>query len=244
MGFFTIYSKKQFKNGVSSLRDTIVSFDPETAGEVAIEEMEEKFDEVNMQYSKAKAVADKENNDYVQMDKLYTERLGKAGQIQEKINAGDDNPALASALGNIVDALEEMGPDIKHEKMEADDAKQAMAELKEVVDLYAKKIKTARRDVKKIASQMDRAKAQQKLAKQREENARVKAGLSDGLGGMSSVLESMNRQADKATMHADAANRKADLLGGDTNVDAELDALLSEPVSKASAADRLAALRR
>lgn len=242
MSFFTIYSKKQFKAGVNSLRDAVVAFDPETAGEVAIAEMEEKFDDVNADFSDKKGKYKDELQDVVQMNAAYDSRLGKAKQIQTKIAEGDDNIALQTALDSVVDKLEEMKIDIEHEQTEADDAKEAMDELQEVVNMYATKIKTARRDVKKIASQMERAKAQESRAKGREETARVKAGLSDGLGGMSSVLESMNKQASNADRKADAANRKADLLGGTSNIDSDLDALLSESVPKKSAADRLSAL--
>jgi chromosome segregation ATPase len=243
MGFFTIYSKKQFKSGVNALRDAVVSFDPETAGEVAIAEMEEMFDDANRQYSDAKRVYKKENGDVVKMNELYDERLAKAQKIQAKIDEGEDNPAFTTALDDIVGKLEDMGPDLEHEKLEAQDAKGAMDELKEVVDMYATKVKSARRDVKKIANQMKRSKRQEEMAGQREERARMKAGLTTGLTGMGSVLESMNRQAEEAEANAETANRKADLLG-DSNIDADLDALLSEPVTKKSSADRLAALRR
>lgn len=240
-GFFTIYTKKQWKNGVNSLRDAIVAFDPETAGEVAIAEMEEKFDEVNAQYTDAKAKWKDEHEEAVAIEQKYEKRKAKALKIQGMIADGDERPELTEALDQIVDALEEMRPDIEMEKQQAVDAKEVMVEMDEVVKMYAKKIKTARRDVKKIATQMDRAKAQEQRAKEREEHARMKAGLSDGLSGMGSVLESMNRQAEEATNKADTANRKADLLG-ETNVDSVLDDILAEPVVKKSAADRLAAL--
>lgn len=240
-GFFTIYTKKQWKNGVNSLRDAIIAFDPETAGEVAIAEMEEKFDDVNAKYTEAKSKWRDEHEEAVAIQQKFDERKTKALKIQKMIADGDERQDLQDALNQIVDALEEMKPDIELEKQQAVDAKEVMTEMDEVVKMYAKKIKTARRDIKKITNQMERAKAQEARAKDREEHARMKAGLTDGLSGMGSVLDSMNRQAENATNNADTANRKADLLG-ETNVDSTLDDILAEPVTKKSASERLASL--
>lgn len=241
--FFKIYASKQFKSGMTALRDAAVRFDPETAGEVAIAEMEENFDKANKEFSGAKAEWKKESAQAEAIDTLYEERLTKAGKIQDMIAGGDDRPQLQTALDQTLDALEDMAPDIEQEKQEAVDAKVIMDEMKEVVEMFATKLKSAKRDVKKVANQMKRSERQAQMAKEREERAKMKAGLTAGATGMNSVLDSMNRQAEEARMKAETANRKADMLGP-TDVDSILDDVLAVPEEKKSAADRLAALRK
>lgn len=52
--FIKNYGKNKIVSGINALNDAIVAFDPEGATEAAIAEMEENFDEINREFSKAK----------------------------------------------------------------------------------------------------------------------------------------------------------------------------------------------
>jgi hypothetical protein len=247
--FLKNYGKSKIMDGVQGLNDAIVSWDPEGAVEAEIQTMEENFDEINKQYSQAKTVWQKEDDEARAIVAVRDQRVAAAESISAQIDAGNDDPKLVEGLNQLLDALEEMQDDIELEVEEADDAKELMDELGATVELYAKKLKTARTDMRKASNAMQKAKMQEERAKEKAARAAQAAGLKTSAGGLSSALESMNRQAQDAKDSADAAKRKADLLGvskveENDVVAAAMAAASGEAPKATSAKDRLAALKR
>ena len=247
--FLKHYGKNKLMDGVQSLNDAIVSWDPEGATEAAIAEMEANFDEINKQFSQAKTVWIKEDGEAKAIVAVRDQRMAAAEMLSEQLGADPDNSEIEDGLTGLLTALEEMQEDIDLEIEEADDAKELMDELEETVKMYADKLKNTRRDMKRASNAMAKAKAKEERATEKAARAAQAAGLRTSAGGLSSALESMNRQAQEATNSADAATRKAELLG-DTKVEensavAAAMAAASGTASKAtSVADRLAALRK
>ncbi len=247
--FLKHYGKGKIQQGIASLNDAIVSFDPEGATEAAIQEMEENFDKINREFSKAKQEWSREQGEADAIVKLREQRMAAGEHIATQLENDSENEQLNDALNQLVEALEEMSDDIGRELDEAVDAKEVMDELDETVKLYATKLKSARTDMKKAANTMKKAQRQEERAQERASRAAQSAGLKSSVGGLSSALESMNRQAQEAQASADAAKRKADLLStskvdeNDT-VAAALAAVSGDVVKPTSAKDRLAALRK
>jgi len=247
--FLKHYGKGKIQQGITALNDAIVAFDPEGATEAAIQEMEENFDTLNKEFSKAKQEYAREQGEADQIVAQFNQRMAAAEHIQAQMEADPDNIQLGEALAQLVSALEDMGPDVEREKEEATDAKEVMDELEATVKMYADKLKTARSDMKKAANAMEKAKRQEQRANERADRAAVAAGLKSSVGGLSSALESMNRQAADAQANADAAKRKADLLGPSTieendTVAAAMAAVSGTAPAPTSISDRLAALKK
>lgn len=247
--FLKHYGKGKIQQGIASLNDAIVSFDPEGATEAAIQEMEENFDNINKEFSKAKQEWSREQGEADAIVKLRDQRMAAAEHISGQLEADPENSQLNDALNQLLDALEEMSDDIEREVEEAVDAKEVMDELDATVKMYADKLKTARSDMKKAANTMEKAKRQEERAKDKADRAAQQAGLKSSVGGLSSALESMNRQAQEAQAGADAAKRKADLLSTtkveeNDAVAAAMAAVTGEAPKATSAKDRLAALRK
>lgn len=247
--FLKHYGKGKIQRGIASLNDAIVSFDPEGATEAAIQEMEENFDNINREFSKAKQEWSREQGEADAIVKLRDQRMAAAEHIAGQLENDPNNAQLNDALNQLVEALEDMAEDIDRELEEAVDAKEVMDELEETVKMYATKLKSARSDMKKAANTMQKAKRQEERAKERADRVAQAAGLKASVGGLSSALESMNRQAQDAQASADAAKRKADLLSKskvDENdaVAAALAAVSGDAPKPTSAKDRLAALRK
>ena len=246
--FLKHYGKGKIQQGIASLNDAIVGFDPEGATEAAIQEMEENFDNINREYSKAKQEWSREQGEADTIVKLQTQRMAAAEHIAGQLESDPDNTQLNGALNQLLTALEEMQDDIQREVDEAVDAKEVMEELDLTVKMYADKLKSARSDMKKAANTMEKAKRQEERAEEKAARAAQQAGLKSSVGGLSSALESMNRQAQEAQAGADAAKRKADLLSTTTVEDAyaiaAMAAVSGEAPKATSAKDRLAALRR
>ena len=247
--FLKNYGKKKLMDGVNSLNDAIVSWDPEGATEAAIGEMEDKFDEINKQYSQANTVWQKENDEAVAIVKVRDQRMAAAESIAGQLEADPDNAEIEAGLNELLSALEEMQSDIEFEVEEADDAKELLDELGATVKMYADKLKNARTDMRKAANSMKKAQLQEDRAKDKAARAAEMAGLKSSAGGLSSALDSMNRQAAEATENANAAKRKAVLLGKSSVeendvVKAAMAAASGEPAPATSVKDRLAALRK
>jgi len=247
--FLKNYGKGKFVQGVAALNDAIVSFDPEGATEAAIAEMEENFDSINKEFSKAKQEWAREQKEADVIVELRDKRMAAAEHISGQLEGNEDNVQLNEALDQLLTALEEMSDDIDREVEEAQDAKEVMDELDATVKMYADKLKSARSDMKKAANAMSKAKRQEERAEEKASRVAEMAGIKSSVGGLSSALESMNRQAQEAQAGADAAKRKADLLST-TSVDenaavaAAMSAVSNEAPKATSAKDRLAALRK
>lgn len=246
--FLKHYGKTKLVDGVQALNDAIVSFDPVGASEAEISSMEENFDNVNREFSRAKADWQKEQKEADEIVALYNQRVAAAEHIQTQLEADSENTQLTSALDQLVAALEEMAPDVDREKEEAADAKEVVDELEATVTMYAEKLKSARSTMKKAVNAMEKAKRQEERAEESARRASMAAGISKSASGLGSALESMNRQAEEAQARADAAARKAKLLKPvsveeNAAVAAAMNAVSGEPAAPTSAVDRLAALK-
>jgi len=247
--FLQHYGKKKLMDGVQGLNDAIVSWDPEGATEAAIAEMEERFDEINKQYSQANTVWRKEDGEAKAIVAVRDQRMAAAEMLSEQLANDPTNSQIESGLNDLLTALEEMQEDIDMEVEEANDAEELMTELGETVKMYADKLKSARRDMTRASNNMAKAKAKEVRATEKAARAAQSAGLKSSSGGLSSALESMNRQAQDATDSADAATRKAELLGDkkveeNDAVAAAMAAVSGEAPKATSIADRMAALKK
>lgn len=243
------YGKGKIAEGISALTDAIVAFDPEGATEAEIEVMEENFDTVNKEFSKAKQEWAREQKEADEVVALYNRRLDAAGILQGQVDADPTNVQVQTGLAELVTALESMTDDVDREKEEAADAKEVMDELEQTVKMYAENLKNARSQLKSAARNMEKAKRTQERNEAAADRAARLAGLKKGGSALGSALESMNKQAAAAQADADAAKHKAALLGK-TSVDdndavaAALAQAAGKPAAATSVADRLAALRK
>lgn len=247
--FFKNYGKTKIIQGVNALNEAIVSFDPDGATEAAIQEMEENFDKINIEFSKTKQEYVREQAEADEIVKLRDQRMSAAEHISNQLAEDPDNASLNDALNQLLDAMEEMQDDIERELEEAVDAKEIMDELEVTVKMYGDKLKNARTDMKKASNSMKKAQRQEERADQRAERAKQAAGLTSSVGGISSALEAMNKKASDAQANADASKRKADMLSPITAeendaVKAAMAAVSGEPTKASSATDRLKALRK
>jgi len=249
--FFKHYGKGKITQAVRGLNDAIVAFDPEGATEAAIDEMQESFDKINIEFSKAKQEWTREDAEASAIVTLYDKRVAAAEHISGQLETakGGTKTQLSTALDQLLSQLESMTPDVDREKEEAVDAKEIMDELDETVKMYADKLKTARTQMRSAARNMEKAKRSEERAEMRADRAAVSAGLKANVGGLSSALESMNRQASDAQAKADAADRKAKLLGptkleDNDTIAAAMAAVSGDTPAPTSAKDRLAALKR
>jgi hypothetical protein len=242
MRFFANYGIQKGKDLMRVLGEAIVKFDPEGATEAAIAEIEQKFDELNLAFSKAKQTWKKENDESESIQKLYNQRLAAAEFLQQ-------DPTKADALNQLLTILEDMLPDVKREKQEAEEAKNDMDQLELLVNQYAEKLKQARNTVENARKAMERAELQKQRAKDAADAAAMAAGLSQKTSELSIALDHMNKLTVQANTEADAANNKTRLLQPtkveeNPDIKAAMDAVAGKTVSPSSIEDRLSLLKK
>ena len=242
MAFFKNYGVQKAKDLANLLGEAIVKFDPEGATEAAIAEIEEKFDKLNLTFSKAKQAFVKEDNEARTIIALYNQRLAAAEHLQAV-------PEKAEALTQLVTLLETMHVDVEREKQEADEAKQYMQELEGLVKQYASKLTSARATVEHAKKAMERAKLIKEQALEKEAAAKMASGLSGSSSSLSSALDHMNHLAEQSLVAADAASRKASLLQptvieDNPDIKAAMAAVSGQPELSSSVQERLAALKK
>lgn len=208
--------KKKAEKGIESLYQLVVKFDPETASAAELEDMERRFDKLNLEVSKAKTDAEKERRESDEINKQYHDRLAAAEKIQETINLGELSEKKLKehqkALDELVTILEEMKADVEREEQEAIDAEEFLGELEQANNLMFEKLKGTKKELDKASKEMKKARMEEERAKDREERARIASGLLSESDFVTSALTAMQKEAEKSREKADAADRKASLL--------------------------------
>jgi septal ring factor EnvC (AmiA/AmiB activator) len=256
-GFFTTFGKKQIGNIGESITRSIVAWDPETATEAEIEAMIQELDKITKEAGKAKAQFEKEQKEADAAQKNYDRHLAAAqmleSQMLEAQTGGDSGKALQleTSVGNLVNDLEKLKPELDREVREAVEAKEFYDELMDVARITAEKVKKAREMLERAKRDMERAKMEEVRANAKAARAEKLAGIRKDASDLGIALSSMNQAAEEARAKAAASDMKAMLLSPehdkeDPNVEAALKAVAGDTPLKLqpSVSDRLAALKR
>jgi hypothetical protein len=258
MGLFTFFSAfgKEKLNQVSQgIAQRIVAWDPETATEAEIEEMISQLDKVTGEAGQALTIYDKEQKEADAIKKNFERYMSAAELLNQQMDdaktKGDTAKAddLNGSLGKVVADLEKMRPEVDREVREAEEAKAYYEDLKQVAQIAADKVKSARTMLEQAKRDMKRAELQQQQAQAKAERSEHLAGLKTETSSLGVALASMNKQAEEARSKAAASEMKAKLLTppetkADENIEAALKMVSGEPQKEANFADRLAALKK
>ncbi len=252
MGFFSftsIFAKKKTEQAGQSIVQMLAGWDPETASQAELEQMENRLDKLVQQVAESRQIYRKEQEEADAINKLYEQRLKAAEILQTKQAENPDDSKVADALNELVAGLEEMMPEIDREVEEAREAKEFMEELEEVAKLSADKLKNAKKVLSKAMKDMARANVREERSKEREEQAAKLAGLRSETDQLGSALSAMKKNADDANARAEASNMKSKLISP-SNSEKNNDLIASAmkeaggAPKTANVADRLAALKR
>lgn len=244
-----IFGKKLEQAG-NAVTTAIINFDPETATEAQLAELESQLRKMSLQLAEAEQNCQREMAEAVAAQKNFELQRAAAEKINEKMIATtepDKKASLETSLGNLLDGLEALQADVIREQAEADDAKALYDQLKEAVTLMANQLKDARRVMEQAARDVQRAVAKKKSAEAQAEAAKVMAGIREKGSKVNTVLDAMRNKADSLNREAAAASTEASLLkpatAGDENIEAALREVRGQ-APKADLASRLAALKK
>lgn len=238
---------------VNSAVEAIVRWDPKSATEAELRNMEQHLDQLGRQVAEARMAFDKEKKEADAIVQLSAQRMAAAEQLQQRAN-GESDPSrkadLERSLGTLVDMLEKMAPDVDREKQDATDAADFLHSLESTYQQAGSKLKSARDELTRAQRDMGRAEQQRGMAEQRAEASRQAAGLSSATNGLSVALKAMQDNAQRNLMEAEAANTKARMLAptkpeqDDANIASAMAAVQGRLPGPSNLGDRLSALRQ
>ena len=251
LGFLKKFGTQKIKQAGQAMTQAIVEFDPETATEAAIEQMDDYVDKLSRELAVANQSLAKERSEADAAKENYNKKFETANKMQAAIDGGELSAAKAKSIQKSLDGLmadlENSRDDVALEIEEADDAQSAVDSVKESLQIAVDKLKTARSDHKRAGNDMKRAAHAEKRAKDEEERAKRAAGISSGGSGMDVALEAMKSAAAERTANAEAAQTKADMIkpfdaAGDDNI-AEFMAEVEGKDLDATSGDKLAGMK-
>ena len=252
MGFFSftsIFAKKKTEKTGQSIIQLLAGWDPESASQADLEQMEKRLDKLVQQVAEARLIYRKEQEEADAINTLYSQRLKAAEILQAKQAENKDDAKITEALNEMVSELEEMLPEIKREEGEANEAKLFMEELEEVAKLSADKLTNAKKELDKAIKDMKRAEIREERSKDRESQAVKLAGLRDETDQLGSALAAMKKTAEESNSRAAASTMKAKLIAPSQSE--KTNELIASAMKEAkggdekskSISDRLAALK-
>jgi len=254
MSFLGKLFGQHVKNLGDSITEKIVAFDPETATEAQIAELDECFKKASLELAKARQEHDREAKESADIAALYNQRMKAAEMLQAQLDdpavSAEKKAELNASLAKLVSLLEEMASDVEREKKEAEEAKVYWDEMTSHVEEMAKNLKDARNILSRAQQDMRRAEEEKKRALEKSEAAEVMSGIKKQGGQLNTALGVMKKRADEARLSAQAADARTALLkptrpeAEDANIAAAMNQAAGvQPVEKGTLAERLAALK-
>jgi chromosome segregation ATPase len=249
LGFLKQYLVKKTDDVQSGFLKLIVEFDPESASEAEIGELDEILTTLTRQMVTAKASWDKEQQEAEAIKKAYALRVGAAERLQAQAEAApaEQKAAIEASLAKLVEELEKMVPEVEREEAEAKEAKTYYDELNQAVKTASERLKTARARLTDAKRRMDMAKVRVERAAEQEDRAKVLSGIKQQADKLGTAFDAMTKRAEELETTARVHQEKAKLLAMPK---AEEDPLIAQAMKDAagtppekSLGDRLAALK-
>jgi len=250
--FLKHYFVKKADDVQSGFIKLIVEFDPESASEAEIGELDAVLTKLTRQMVTAKAAWDKEQHEAEAIHQAYALRVAAAERLQAQAEAvtPEDKVRIEASLAKLVTDLEKMVPDVEREEAEATEAKTYYDELSGAVKTASERLKTARARLTEAKRRMDTAKIRAERAEEQEEHAKVLSGIKQQADKLGTAFDAMSKRAEELETTAKVHQEKAKLL---TPPKEEEDPLIAQALRDAagtprpeatSLSDRLAALKK
>jgi len=249
LSFLKQYLVKKTDDVQSGFLKLIVEFDPESASEAEIGELDEVLTKLTQQMVAARASWDKEQGEAEAIKKAYELRVGAAERLQAQMDAAalDQKAPFEASLAKLVAELEKMVPEVEREEAEAQEAKTYYDELNQAVKTASERLKSARARLTEAKRRMDMAKIRAERAAEQEDRAKVLSGIKQQADKLGTAFEAMTSRAEELEAKAQVHQEKVKLL---TQPKEEEDPLIAQALKDAagvapekSLGERLAALK-
>lgn len=231
--FLKQYFAKKAGDVQSGFVNLIVTFDPESASEAEIGELDAVLTKLTRQMVDAKKAWDKEQREAEAIRQAYSLRVSAAERLQaQQANASPEDKAnYEASLAKLVAELEKMVPDVDREEAEATEAKTYYDELNNAVKTASERLKTARARLAEAKRRMDTAQIKAQRAAEQEERAKALSGIKQQADTLGTAFDAMSKRAADLEAQAQVHQEKAKLL---TPPKEEEDPLIAQAMREAA----------
>jgi len=250
LSFLGFYSKEKVNSVARDVTSAIVSIDPDGASEAQLNMMLEKLSEVSRNVAKYRRAYEKDLSE-TENWKIKLENTISAIEVLEQdlaISSDFQANKIGDAIDSLLDEVEHIETEISREESEDIQAKDILETYEKAEKTLAEKIKTARNNLKKMAQQLEHAKARKDMAEERLKVEKETQGLGNSLDSLTIANDYMEKELNKLQDEEKALKSQTELLQDKENPHENLiaDALArANSQSKTSSrSDRLARLRQ
>jgi chromosome segregation ATPase len=249
MQFLKQYFVKKADDVQAGFLNLIVTFDPESASEAEIGELDAVLTKLTQQMVAAKGAWDKEQREAEAIRQAYALRVSAAERLQAQLDAAgpEDKVRFEASLAKLVAELEKMVPEVDREEAEATEAKTYYDELNGAVKTASERLKTARARLTEAKRRMDTAEIRAQRAAEQEDRAKVLSGIKQQADTLGTAFDAMSKRAEALEAKAQVHQEKAKLLSPPKE---EEDPLIAQAMRDAAGtppdktlSERLAALK-
>jgi DNA repair exonuclease SbcCD ATPase subunit len=253
--FFAAFGLIKTKKIAKDLAGLLAMTDKDAAGQADLAVKEKTLDAAGRLLMELRQSHAHEVEEFEKLDRLYKQYLAAAEKLQARAQdaatPAADKGQIDAGLGELVDKLEKMAPELEQHRRDVEDSAALLKEATEAYEEKAADLKTAKSQLDEAQRTLARAQIDSQRAKEQAEKAARVAGLrsDDQAGGVNVALTAMNEQAAKLRANAEANRLKAQVLaktpaapGNQFVAEALAEAADVKPAQSVS--DRLAALRK
>lgn len=249
--FAVNYAAVKAGNVLTSMKNTIDSWDPEGSSEAEILGIDQQLNELTLEAGKVEEKVKKEKADVVRVRNEYNNRIGGLEVLQKRLETTTDAAVIAeieAVMNEEMTGLSELEEQLVVEEQEAADAEQELAEISQLCVIVADKLKTARKTIAAGKAAADKAERRVQLAAEKEARAKKVAGITKEMGAVTGALNAYTKKADAANAQAAALEMKAKLLTPKASSNLMADAMKEAQAGSAaptmSVQERMAAFKR
>jgi len=249
LSFLGFYSKEKVNSVAREVTSAIVSIDPDGASEAQLNMMLEKLSDISKNVAKYRRAYEKDLAETEEWKNRLNRTISAIEVLEKDINnsSGSQADKIGDAIDSLLDEVEKIEVEISREESEDVEAKEILETYEKAEKSLAEKIKTARSNLRKMAQQLESAKAKKEMAEERLKAEKDTQGLGDSLDSLTIANDYMEKELNKLKDEEEALKSQTELLKDQENPHDDLiaDALAraNEESRTSSRTDRLAKLR-
>ena len=245
--FLKNYGKVQAEAASEGIVNFAATIDADGVSEAAIKQKQDEHNEIVKQLVDAQSDFKVEEAEYQAELNLYNKRMAAAEKAQADLDQDPTNTSAATALSELLDALEKQTPKLEKEKREADQAREYWNQLNEASNEIAEELKQLRSLVTEQKQAIKEAELQSERNRKQLERAEVLAGLRKSGNKFDVAMTALKNQAETKQKEAERLRIKTEQLTvkpdtQSSDVDKYMNDNTSIPVETLQ--DRLARLKR
>jgi hypothetical protein len=244
--FLKHLGKSKGKQLGNETRKLAFRLDREGATDAVLGEMQEQLEEFGLELATARKRSAKETKEYVEVQKLYDQRLSAAESIKADVDAGDYSKE--GSLLKLVELLESTAISVETEKSESEFWTSHLKTIQERYDKAALDLKSARSKISQGTAKMEQAEIIESQAKLKSEVMKRASGLASSMSSLDAALGALDDATMKAETRAEVANISLETFKSSTieEEDEVIKAAMSEVSGESSSmsiSDRLSKLK-